>query len=117
MTPNLNNLKSAPLLVNNSNRAFCDLKVVTCTSQEYGIVNYIMYQFRPNAFLTFINEYYNDFSGQHTGFKTQDSEHFIGMTWWIGDVITIRESAWMLPIIDRRSTTVFGMGGSPASAI
>src|SRR6516225_5629561 len=90
MTPNLNNLKSAPLLVNNSNRAFCDLKVVTCTSQEYGIVNYIMYQFRPKAFLTFINEYYNDFSGQHTGFKTQDSEHFIGMTWWNGDVITIR---------------------------
>jgi len=90
MTPNLNNLKSAPLLFNNSNAAFCNPKVVTRTSQEYGIVNCVRYQFRPNAFLTFRNEYYNDFSGQRTGFKTQYSEHFIGMAWWIGDVITIR---------------------------
>jgi hypothetical protein len=62
----------------------------------------------PNAFFTFRNEYYNDFSGQRTGFKTQYSEHFVGVTYWLGDVITNRpglrfDYAYNVPVFDNAS--------------
>lgn len=103
--PNLNNPDSAPFLINNANGAFCNKSELNCTAPEYGIVNYMEYQFVPNAYLTFRNEYYNDFSGQRTGYKTQYSEHFIGIAWWFGDVVTVRpglryDRAYNLPVYD-----------------
>jgi len=105
-TPNLNNPLSSNLLVNNGNGAYCGRESeITCTSSEYGIVNYIMYQYRPNAYLTFRNEYYNDFSGQRTGYKTQYSEHFIGTTWFFGEAVTVRpglryDRSYNVPVYD-----------------
>lgn len=89
--PNLDNPRASYLLIHNANGAFCaDNSSLTCTAPEYGIVNYLEYRFRPNAYLTIRNEYYNDFAGQRTGYATQYSEHFVGICWWLGDVVTIR---------------------------
>jgi Putative beta-barrel porin-2, OmpL-like. bbp2 len=105
--PNLNNPNHPPL-INNANGAFCPPSQTSCTAPEYAIVNYLEYRFMPNAFFTFRNEYYNDFSGQRTGFKTQYSEHFVGVTYWLGDVITIRpglrfDYAYNVPVFDNAS--------------
>jgi hypothetical protein len=91
--PNVNNPKAANLFIPNSNGAFCDggaAGPVTCTAPAYGIVNYLNWQFRPNAFLSFRNEYYNDYKGQRSGYATPYSENTIGITWFIGSVIEIR---------------------------
>jgi Putative beta-barrel porin-2, OmpL-like. bbp2 len=53
-------------------------------------VNYLNWQFRPNAFLSLRNEYYNDYKGQRTGYATPYSEQTVGITRFIGNVIEIR---------------------------
>jgi len=94
--PNVLNAKAAPLLIPNANGAFCSGGAegpITCTAPAYGIVNYTNWQFRPNAFLSFRNEFYDDFKGQRTGFRTDYSEQTVGVSWWIGNVIEIRPEA------------------------
>ena len=91
--PNVNNPKAASLLIPNANGAFCDGGAegpLTCTAPEYGLVNYLNWQFRPNAFLSFRNEYYNDYKGQRSGYATPYSENTIGITWFFGSVIEVR---------------------------
>ena len=78
-------------MIPNSNGAFCDKPSdLTCTAPEYGLVNYLNWQFRPNAFLSFRNEFYDDYKGQRSGYATPYSEHKIGITWFFGNVIEIR---------------------------
>jgi Putative beta-barrel porin-2, OmpL-like. bbp2 len=91
--PNVNNPKAATLLIPNANGAQCSggaAGPVTCTAPEYGLVNYTNWQFRPNAFLSIRNEFYDDYKGQRTGFKTDYSEQTVGITWFIGSVIELR---------------------------
>ncbi len=91
--PNVNNPKAASLLIPNANGAFCSGGAsgpLTCTAPEYGLVNYLNWQFRPNAFLSIRNEYYNDYKGQRSGYATPYSEQTVGITWFIGNVIEIR---------------------------
>jgi hypothetical protein len=57
---------------------------------EWAVVNYTMFRFAGNTFLTVRNEYFNDKVGSRTGFATQYSEHSIGITWWPSKLITIR---------------------------
>jgi Putative beta-barrel porin-2, OmpL-like. bbp2 len=94
--PNVNNPKAAPLLIQNANGAACSggpAGPLTCTAPEYGIVNYLNYQFRPNAFLSLRNEFYDDYKGQRFGFPTAYSENTVGVTWFVGSVIAIRPEA------------------------
>ena len=104
--PNVNNPIGQTQLIPNANGAVCDkASDVSCTAPEWGIVNYLEWQFRPNAYATFRNEFYDDYKGQRTGYKTCYSEHFVGLTWWIGDVITIRpglrfDYAYNTPVYD-----------------
>jgi len=89
--PNVRNPTATSLLIPNSNGAFCDKATeLTCTAPEYGLVNYLNLQFRPNAFLSFRNEFYDDYKGQRSGYATDYSENTIGVTWFIGSVIEIR---------------------------
>ncbi len=89
--PNVRNPNATSLLIPNSNGAFCDKATdLTCTAPEYGLVNYLNWQFRPNAFLSLRNEFYDDYKGQRSGYATDYSENTIGVTWLIGSVIEIR---------------------------
>jgi hypothetical protein len=91
--PNLADPKAAPLLIPNSNGAQCSGGAqgpLTCTAPAWGIVNYLNYQFRPNAFISVRNEFYDDYKGQRSGYATPYSEQTLGVTWWVGSVIEIR---------------------------
>jgi len=89
--PNVRNPNATPLLIPNANGAFCDKPTqLTCTAPEYGLVNYLNYQFRPNAFLSIRTEFYDDYKGQRSGYATDYSENTIGITWFIGSVIELR---------------------------
>jgi hypothetical protein len=91
--PNVANPKAAPLLIPNSNGAQCSGGAegpLTCTASSFGIVNYLNYQFRPNAFISIRNEFYDDYKGQRSGYATPYSEQTVGFTWCVGSVIEIR---------------------------
>lgn len=81
---------NAPTTILGANGAHCKLGDARCTANEWAAVNYVLYQFAPKDFLTFRNEFFKDNRGQRTGYQTLYSEHLIGWTHWIGDVITIR---------------------------
>jgi hypothetical protein len=87
--PNINNSNS-PAFIPGANGATCNPNDRTCTAEEYAAVHYLEYQFTPKDFLTLRNEFFNDRQGQRTGYQTLYSEHLVGWTHWIGDVITIR---------------------------
>ena len=49
-----------------------------------------MYRMSGNAFLTFRNEFFDDFKGQRTGFKTKYTENGVGITFWPNRITTVR---------------------------
>ena len=57
---------------------------------EWATLNYTMVRLGPSTFLTFRNEYFDDFVGNRTGFDTCYTEHSIGITWWPDKLITVR---------------------------
>jgi hypothetical protein len=82
---------AASLLINGANGAFCDNPtVLTCTSREQAVVNYVERQFSKHNYLTIRNEFFNDMTGQRTGTKTKYSEHLVGWGHWIGTTILLR---------------------------
>ncbi|MES2677125.1 MAG: outer membrane beta-barrel protein [Pseudomonadota bacterium] len=87
--PSVNN-ENAPPLIKGSNGATCKAGDLTCRANQWAAVHYFLYQFAPRDFITFRNEFFKDNRGQRTGYQTLYSEHLIGWTHWIGDVITIR---------------------------
>jgi hypothetical protein len=71
--------------------AQCDNKaLVYCTSREWAVVNYVNYTHDPHNIWTFRTDYFNDATGQRTGFKGEFLEWDLGYTHWIGDVIELR---------------------------
>jgi hypothetical protein len=63
---------------------------VTCTSKEWAIVNYIVYQPTPRDYFTLRTEMMNDVNGQRTGAATKYTEVLLGWDHWIGKTITLR---------------------------
>lgn len=57
---------------------------------EFAIVNYTMFRISPNSFFTVRNEFFNDISGNRTGYKTRYTENTIGVTWWPNKSLTVR---------------------------
>jgi hypothetical protein len=55
-----------------------------------GIVNYTMYRFAPNAFLTLRNEYWDDPSGYRSSYSSDYYEGAIGAQYWPSKLIMIR---------------------------
>jgi hypothetical protein len=90
-TPNVDNPVGQSLLITGANGAICKtLEQVTCFAPDYAIVNYIEYQAGKRDYFTFRNEFFDDFVGQRTGFKTFYTEHLIGWGHWVGTTVLFR---------------------------
>jgi hypothetical protein len=55
-----------------------------------GILNYTMYRFAPNAFLTIRNEYWDDPDGYRSSYASDYYEGSIGMQYWPNKLIMLR---------------------------
>jgi Putative beta-barrel porin-2, OmpL-like. bbp2 len=74
--------------------AQCNNKaLVYCTSREWAIVNYLNYTHDAHNIWSWRTDYFNDLTGQRTGFKGSFAEFDLSYTHWIGDVIEIRPEA------------------------
>jgi len=62
----------------------------TCRSREWAFVNYLIYQPTPRDFFSLRSGFFNDITGQRTGFATRYVEEVVGWNHWIGKAITIR---------------------------
>ncbi len=95
-TPNVNNPAAQPLLITGANGAICNnIEQVTCLAPDYAIVNYQEYQASKHDYFSFRNEFFDDFVGQRTGFKTRYTEHLIGWGHWVGTTVLFRpEIRW-----------------------
>jgi hypothetical protein len=101
--PNVNNPGGAPLIAatslngaGNGIGAICNNAYeVTCFAPSYAIVNYLENQFSAHDYLSIRNEFFDDFKGQRTGFKSRYTEHMIGWGHWIGTTVLWRpELRW-----------------------
>jgi hypothetical protein len=90
-TPNVNNPVGQTLIQNNANGAVCKNDYeVTCFAPSFAIVNYMEYQMSPHDYLSIRNEFFDDFKGQRTGFKTRYTEHMLGWGHWVGTTVLFR---------------------------
>ncbi len=90
-TPNVNNPLAAPLLVTNSNGAYCNhTNELTCFANDYASVVYVTRQLSKKDAIIARTEDFNDLKGQRTGFKTNYSESAISWNHWIGSTIVFR---------------------------
>jgi hypothetical protein len=89
--PNVNNPIGQTLIETNANGAVCNHDYeTTCFAPSYAIVNYLENQLSPHDYLSIRNEYFDDFRGQRTGFRTRYTEHLIGWGHWIGTTVLWR---------------------------
>jgi hypothetical protein len=89
--PNIaGNVTNPPPTEVGGNGAFCNAGQLTCLGNEFAILNYTLFRMSGNSFLTFRNEFFDDFKGQRTGFKTKYSEDGIGVTFWPNKITTVR---------------------------
>jgi len=63
---------------------------VTCTSKEWAVVAYLVYQPTPRDFFVGRAEIFDDINGQRTGFPTKYKEFLFGWNHWLGKAITLR---------------------------
>jgi len=95
-TPNVNNPAAQSLLIPGANGAICkSLQQMTCFAPDYAIVNYQEYQMSKHDYLSFRNEFFDDFVGQRTGTKSKFTEHLLGWGHWVGSTVLFRpELRW-----------------------
>ncbi|HLH20823.1 MAG TPA: TonB-dependent receptor [Bryobacteraceae bacterium] len=90
-TPNVNNPAAQSLIETNANGAVCNRPdELTCYAPSYAIVNYLEREFSRHDYLSIRNEFFDDFKGQRTGFKTSYTTHTIGWGHWIGSTVLFR---------------------------
>ncbi len=66
---------------------------VYCVSHALAFVNYINYEHDPHNIWTWRTDYFNDSTGQRTGFKGSFLEFDLGYTHWVGDALELRPEA------------------------
>jgi hypothetical protein len=89
-TPNVNNPLAAPLLINNSNGAFCNTTgQQTCFAPEWATLHYVARQIGKDSII-FRNEFFDDIKGQRTGYQSKFTEHDISWNHWIGSTLVFR---------------------------
>jgi Putative beta-barrel porin-2, OmpL-like. bbp2/Carboxypeptidase regulatory-like domain len=95
-TPNINNPAAQSLLINGANGAICNnIEALTCLAPDYAVVNYQEYQMSKHDYLSFRNEFFDDFVGQRTGTKSKYTEHLLGWGHWVGTTVLFRpELRW-----------------------
>jgi hypothetical protein len=90
-TPNVNNPAGRALLITGANGAICKtLDQVVCFAPDYAIVNYQEFQATKHDYVSFRNEFFDDFVGQRTGYKSRFSEHLLGWGHWVGSTVLFR---------------------------
>ena len=62
----------------------------SCTSSEWSVLTYLNYKFSPQDNLSWRAEYFNDITGQRTGFATSYFNYAMGWQHWFTPTITIR---------------------------
>ena len=78
-------------LVNGPNPAQCTSSLnPTCTSREWSLLTYLNWKFSPQDNISWRAEYFNDITGQRTGFKTSYFNYAMGWQHWFMPTITIR---------------------------
>ncbi len=75
--------------VNGPYGAYCDTGT-RCQSREWAILNYTMYEIDKHNAVGIRNEYYNDMSGQRTGYKTAYYEATISWQHYFSDDVYMR---------------------------
>jgi hypothetical protein len=114
--PNVANPAAAALLENGANGAVCTTTAdLTCYAPETALVNYVNRQLSKKDFFSIRNEFFNDMTGQRTGYKTRYTEHGLSYNHWIGSTILLRpelryEHAYDFPAYDggtRKSQFMF----------
>jgi hypothetical protein len=104
--PNLTNPIGATMTETNANGAICNHDYqITCFAPSYAIVNYLEKQLGKHDYLSIRNEFFDDFRGQRTGFRTAYTEHLLGWGHWIGTTVLFRpeiryERAYNAPAYD-----------------
>ncbi|QGM45501.1 outer membrane beta-barrel protein [Methylocystis heyeri] len=78
-------------LTNGPNPAQCVSSLnPTCTSREWSILSYLNWKFSPQDNISWRAEYFNDITGQRTGYKTSYFNYAMGWQHWLTPTITIR---------------------------
>jgi len=62
----------------------------SCTSSEWSVLTYLNYKFSPNDNISWRAEYFDDITGQRTGFKTAYFNYAMGWQHWLSPTVTIR---------------------------
>ena len=62
----------------------------TCTSSEWSVLTYLNYKFTPVDNLSWRAEYFDDITGQRTGFKTAYFNYAMGWQHWFSPTVMIR---------------------------
>lgn len=75
------------------------------TTLTYGIVNYTLFKFTDNDFITFRNEIWRDADGERSGFPGTYTSHAIGLTHNFNSIVQIRPEIgyyrnWNKPAFD-----------------
>jgi hypothetical protein len=74
-------------------------------SQAYGVLNYTMFAFTKNDYITFRNEWWRDDRGMRSGFKGDYTSHTLGLSHNFNSVLQIRPEIgyyrnWSQPAFD-----------------
>jgi hypothetical protein len=116
-TPNAPNQIAYPFYgVNGPLGAYCR-SGTQCQSHEWAILNYTMYEIDRHNFVGIRTEFYDDLSGQRTGYQTGIFEATIGWNHYFSDDIYIRPEigqyhALNMNVFDvgkKRDLTMFAM--------
>lgn len=116
-TPNAPNQVAYPFYgVNGPLGAYCHTGT-QCQSHEWAILNYTMYEIGRHDFVGIRTEFYDDLSGQRTGYQTGIVEATIGWNHYFSDDIYIRPElghyhALNMNVFDvgkKRDMTMFAM--------
>jgi opacity protein-like surface antigen len=78
-------------MLNAYNGAICQTDLNShCTAREWAILTYLNWEFSPQDNLSWRAEYFDDITGQRTGFKTSYFNYAMGWQHWFTPTITIR---------------------------
>jgi hypothetical protein len=90
-TPNVTNPAAAPLLVTNSNGAYCNNTTeLTCFAPDWSTVAYLNKFINKSDALILRTEYFDDLKGQRTGYKNRYSSWLVSWNHWVGTTVVFR---------------------------
>jgi len=86
----------------------------TCNSREWAALTYLNWQFSPLDNLSWRAEYFDDITGQRTGFKTSYFNYAMGWQHWFSPTVMIRPE---VAFYNSLKTPAFGNGTTSHATI